>query len=843
MYKKRKFVKKQENDNKNPFEKNESEYLIIVESPSKCGKIESFLGEKYKCIASKGHIRTIEGLRSINSKNNYEITFSISPSKKKHVENMKTIISQYSKENIILATDDDREGEAIAWHICEVFDFSVDTTKRIIFNEITKIAIEKSLLNPSVINMNVVYSQHARQILDMIVGFKLSPILWKFIPNGSVNSLSAGRCQTPALRLIYDNEIEKRKKETVFNQKQSEKNGQQQFGIEASFFSKNIIFELSKKFDNEKEIIEFLNRSKNFQHLFNIGSPIKKKLNPPKPFNTSNLLQSCNNLFHISPNDTMKICQSLYQDGYITYMRTDNQKFSKIFLENIKQYISKIFENDKYIGNLSTLENEEGKNPHEAIRITNINMRELPFSSDKNHLMNTIYKLIWKNTVESCMSEYIYEETPLTITAPDNNQYKHRMEVPIFYGWKYKENKNNCTEIQNKENGILLFLKTIEKNKTPVNYNYIETKLIFNKNHFHLTESCLIKKLEDYGIGRPSTFSILVETIKERKYVRKTNIIGEVVKYDDYKMCFPKNEIYKTKKEKQPGNETNILVINEMGIIVIEFLIKFYDELFSYDYTKKLEEKLDDIANYEETKIEWQNICRDCEKIIKKLTTPISNVFKLSYKIENDYNLIFSKNGPVLCKTQKDFDNEGKEDIYYKSVKKNILIDIDKLKNGLYKLDELLEIENKLLGKWENEELYIKNGKHGIYLEWGENKKKIEKHEKTIEETNYDDVVVYLTESTDEESIMKNNKNILRIINDDLSIRNGKYGAYIYYKTKNMKIPEFYNIKKFGDLKPKNDNENVKKSFNRSNNVHWYKYCDKLLFINWINETYGLSIE
>lgn len=836
MYKKKKFHKSTKKG-EDPFEKDQSVHLIIVESPCKCGKIESFLGEKYKCIASKGHIRIIEGLRSIHSKKNYEVAFSISPSKKKHVENMRTIISQFPKENIILATDDDREGEAIAWHICEVFDFPIDTTKRIVFNEITKTAIEKSLSNPSVINMNLVHSQHARQILDMMVGFKISPILWKFIPNGGSNSLSAGRCQTPALRLIYDNEMEKRRKE----ENQTSKDPQRQYGIHASFFSKNIMFELSEKFDNEKKITDFFNKSKNFQHFLFVGSPTKKKQNPPKPFNTSNLLQSCNNLFHISPNDTMKICQSLYQDGHITYMRTDNQKYSKIFLDNIQQYITKIMGNEKYVGNLSTLKNEEGKNPHEAIRVTDINIKEL--HSDKNTLMNTVYKLIWRNTIESCMSDYVYEETPLTISAPDNNEYKHKMEIPVFYGWRYKENKNNGTEIQNKENGILLYLKTIENNKTPVNYNHIETKLIFHKNHSHLTESGLIKKLEDFEIGRPSTFSVLVETIKEREYVKKTNIIGEVVQYEDYIMGFPENEINKIKKEKKTGNENNVLVINEVGIIVMEFLLKFYDELFSYDYTKKLEQKLDDIANYEETQMEWQDICRDCEKIIKNKTTPISNVFKLSYKIENDYNLIFSKNGPVLCKTEKDADNEGKEEITYKSLKKNMLIDIDKLRKEMYKLDDLLEIENKQLGKWEDQDLYIKNGKHGVYLEWGENKKRIEKHEKTIIETEYDDVVVYLKEEIDEESILKNNKKIIRIINQDLSIRNGRYGAYVYYKTQSMKTPEFYNIKKFDELKPKIEGEPAKKTKFNGSNTHWYKFCDKLIFINWMNETYGLSIE
>lgn len=246
-------------------------YLIIVESPSKCKKIMDFLGEKYYCIASKGHIRTIQGLKSIDSKNNFETQYTIIEEKQDHIENMRKIIVQFPKENIILATDDDREGEGIAWHICQTFDLDINSTQRILFREITEKAIKQALLNPTFVNMNLVRAQQARQILDMIVGYKISPILWKYLYCDKDNSLSAGRCQTPALRLIYDKEMEESKKEMKYFYKTT-----------GTFFSKNIIFELNKDFEKENELVEFLEKSKDFKYnLLYFGKKRKGKTSSP----------------------------------------------------------------------------------------------------------------------------------------------------------------------------------------------------------------------------------------------------------------------------------------------------------------------------------------------------------------------------------------------------------------------------------------------------------------------------------------------------------------------------------------------------------------------------------
>jgi len=298
--------------------------LVIVESPAKCKKIEEYLGPGYKCIASFGHLREINSLDNIDFQNGFKIKYSIidSPIKKKQIEKIRKEITDSCE--VILATDDDREGEAIAWHICELFDLNVLKTKRILFHEITEKAIKEAIKNPTIIHMNTVYAQQARQVLDLIVGFKVSPLLWTKINKG----LSAGRCQTPALKIIYDNddEIKKNINNKVFN-------------TIGYFTKKGIVFTNSKEYETEEEIELFLDKSISFQHIFTRNDPIKVFKKQPEPFTTSRIQQVCSNKLHISPKETMKICQELYESGYITYMRTDSKKYSKEFIETTKKYI------------------------------------------------------------------------------------------------------------------------------------------------------------------------------------------------------------------------------------------------------------------------------------------------------------------------------------------------------------------------------------------------------------------------------------------------------------------------------------------------------------------------
>ena len=798
-----------------------AKYLIIVESPSKCSKIEGFLGNEYCCIASKGHIRTIEGLKSIDTKNTFEPKFSIIDEKKGHVEFMRSIISKFSKSNIILASDDDREGEAIAWHICEVFDLPIQTTKRILFHEITKTAIIEAVKTPTTINMNLVHAQHARQVLDMIVGYKISPYLWKYLYFNKSNSLSAGRCQTPALRLVYDNHHNK-------------KSGlETKYKTIGNFTTNNISMTLNYEFDTPQQILAYLTTSKSHQHMLNVGSAKKTSKQPPKPLNTSRLLQLANNVLHISPKETMSICQNLYQNGDITYMRTDSIKYSKDFLNKAEEFIIKQWNKPEYIGKLDTIEQKDINNPHEAIRVTNINTQYL--NDSDNSRMSSLYRLIWRNSVESCMSAALYNSSEVRISAPLNYYYSYNIEIPLFLGWKIVKDKKdvdcenddndtingnshkkntkgqtNQTENQNNPAALLMFFQSLEKSGKPIPYNYIQTTVVVRNKHQHYTEASLINKLEDLGIGRPSTFATIIETIQERGYVKRMDLEGDKVNCTEYKLRGDSGLIETKKEEKIFGNEKNKLVIQPLGILTIEFLVKHFQELFSYNYTKQMEDKLDEVSSGQEN--EWSKLCKNCYNEIKELSKELTSLTKQVYPLDETHDYIFEKFGPVIRHKLEDGTFE------YKQAKKDMKIDFDKLKNREYTVDELYEIKNDCLGKYEDTDMFIKNGKFGVYVEWGDKKESIKNIEKPMDEITLQDVIDYLGADK-----TQTNKSVLRVVTPEISIRKGKgrLGNYVYYKREDMPKPEFYNLKKFPE---------------------GYISCEPKVLIDWLIETYKITV-
>jgi len=773
-------------------------YLIIVESPSKCAKIEHFLGEDYCCIASKGHIRSIDGLKSIDTKNSFEPTFTLIDEKKDHVEAMRKIISNFQKQNIIVASDDDREGEAIAWHICQIFDLPVETTKRIIFHEVTKQAIIDSVKNPTIINMNLVRAQHARQVLDIIVGYKISPYLWKYLYNNKSNSLSAGRCQTPALRLVYDNEKEK---ETCGTETKHQ--------VKGIFFSKAIEFTLNHEFDHELQVLEFMEKSKSHDHVLKIGEEKPTIKSPPKPFHTSRLLQVASNSLHMSPKTTMELCQKLYQAGYITYMRTESSQYSTVFLEQqAKKYILKEYVKPEYVGNLDAISLKDSNNPHEAIRVTQIEIKAIPQGDDPR--MATLYKLIWRNTVESCMSEAKYKTRQIKIGAPLQYDYSHTIEIPVFYGWKIVSEKTDETGTQNTGMGQVTFFQSILESKKPCPFQSITSTVVVRNKHQHYTEASLINKLEDLGIGRPSTFATIVETIQDRGYVKKTDIEGAKLQCNEYQLSGqdPKT-LTKKNIERVFGNEKNKLLIQPVGTLTLEFLLQYYQSLFSYEYTKNMEEQLDVVSSGQIK--EWSALCRSCYNEIKALSKPIQAVSKQSYVVEDGYEYIFEKYGPAIKHTLEDGTVE------YLKAKKDMSVDLDKLKNKGYRLDELLEIKSTCLGKYENEDLYVKTGRYGPYVEWGEKREGI----KTIvtPECPLESITLQNIQEFLEDKKTNNVKTSLRVLNDDMSIKKGKFGAYVYYKRSDMKKPEFLNIKTFKE---------------------GFLTCDPNILVEWLCQKYNL---
>ena len=749
--------------------------LVIVESPAKCKKIEEYLGDGYKCIASFGHITELNGLESIDISNNFSPKFTISSNKINQIEKIKKAITNSS--DVLIATDDDREGEAIGWHICKQFKLNVNTTKRIIFNEITKSALQKAVQNPVTLNLDLIHAQQARQILDILVGYKISPVLWKYIKLDSKQVLSAGRCQTPALKLIYDNqrEIDNSPNKIVYN-------------TTGYFTSKNIPFDLNYSHETEETIGDFLEASVNHQHIFTLSEPKNTTKNPPVPFITSTIQQKASNELKLSPKETMAICQKLYEGGFITYMRTDCKIYSKEFIEKSKDFIRKEY-GDEYIHPNIDLLSETGEvkkskkkkddddkvkaqEAHEAIRPTDIQRKTLP--DDMETKEKKLYKLIWTNTVESCMSPAIYKSITSSISAPENHIYKYSTEQVVFPGWKMVDGYELS-------NAIYAFLQTI-KNNSKINYNKIISKVTMKDTKQHYTEAKIVQLLEEKGIGRPSTFSSLIDKIQARGYVKKENVNGKKIKCIDFELV--DEEISEINTEREFGNEKGKLVIQPIGIIVCEFLSKYYDELFKYEYTKYMEDILDNIAKGNTV---WHELCRECLNQIDGATSKIDIVGKIST----------NQNASSEENHQTEDNNENKS----KETKEN-------------------KFTSKKLGKYNNETLTLKRGKYGLYVVWGENKKSLSGIDKEVNEITIDDAITYINRPITfipSQSQGSENTNMVRYINSELSIRKGKYGDYIFYKTKTMKMPKFLSLSKY-----------------KGN----YKTDDLKELIKWIKETY-----
>ena len=792
--------------------------LVIVESPAKCKKIEEYLGPGYKCLATYGHLRTLASLKDIDIENNFNPTFSIMDDslKKKQIEILRREIK--AANDIILASDDDREGEAISWHICQLFKLDVNKTKRITFNEITESALKEAIKNPRTIDMNIVHAQQARQILDILVGFKVSPIMWKLIKKNKENSLSAGRCQTPALRLVYDNdnEIKNIDSKKVYN-------------IVGYFTNLNLPFELNAKdsYETEDDVIDFLDGSADFDHIYNCSQPTKVYKAPPEPFTTSRIQQVASNELHYSPKDTMRICQTLYEGGFITYMRTDSKTYSGEFLDEVRQYIVTTYaEGEKYIGSLiestgvnleqvivkkkkkskkEETENGLRQEAHEAIRPTNISLCELPDTLNEKTFGSKerrMYKLIWSNALESCMAPSSYNQVVANISAYDEKKFSYSSELIDFPGWKI------VSKSYNTDNKEYQYLQTIKK-ESIIPYKKVYAKVTIKGIKQHYTEARLVQLLEEKGIGRPSTFASLIDKIQERGYIKKEDIKGKELVCKDFEL--EDGEISEIETKREFGNEKGKLVIQPLGIIVMEFLEKHFDSLFKYEYTSNMESILDKIAKGEEI---WYNLCSECNKQIDNIIDSMSMEHKIEYKIDENNTYIIGKFGPVIKHVEE---VDGKEEVQFKPIRKDI--DIKKLEKGEFKAEDIID-DNKTvkthytLGQYEGHDVYLKKGKFGLYITWGENSKTLkELGNRPIENITFDEVKVFLEEGS----------NLIRDINTSISIRRGPKGDYLFYKTPRMKKPQFHDIKSFV-TETKED----------------YKICDINILKSWLKEKYNI---
>lgn len=788
-----------------------SKSLVIVESPAKCKKIEEYLGkELFKCVASFGHIRqlmTEKGLKCIDTEDNYNPLFKIASGKHSQVRKLREEIG--SCKDIYLATDDDREGEAIAWHICQVFKLPVKTTKRIIFHEITKTALKKAVERPTIIDMNKVNAQKARQVLDLLVGFTISPILWRHISSFNKSSLSAGRCQTPALRLVYDNQMEI-----------NASPGKECYDVTGYFFGKkNIPYKLTKTLENKESTQQFLKDSINHKHFMKNESEYETTQKSPTPFTTSALQQKANNVLHYSPKDTMRICQNLYEAGYITYMRTDSKVFSEEFLKTVEPFIHEKYGENYIKTDLMSLsqrsetstkrkstkkkdtktskkkDDTNAQEAHEAIRPTKITTIAISPNSGKiSNKEVRMYNLIWCHTLECCMKDAIHKKYNSLIISPLKDIfYKKTMDSIIFPGWLivqgYEEKEQHYDYLLNhKRNNSSKSLK----------YNLIQASHVLKELKTHYTEAKLVSLLEKKGIGRPSTFSSIISKIQERGYVSKDNIEGKEI--DCIHMELKEDSIKEISERKKFGGEKNKLVIQPIGKIVVEFLMEHYSTVFDYSYTKQMETELDHIASGNKV---WYTLCDECNTTLTSIHGTLKDVeSKQEYKINETYTYKIGRYGPIILESNPSTDqivdvkktSKTKKSIIHK-VREDITLEMIQHMNETNTFclkDVVVEKKNNKLGMIDGKEAILKKGKFGLYISLGDENISLKGCSKDEKDLTIDDVKELIEEK-------KKNSGIVRNINEYFSLRRSKHGLYVFYKTKSMRKPTFINLKKFSE--------------------------------------------
>ena len=724
-----------------------SSNLVIVESPAKAKTIEKYLGKDFKVTSCYGHIRDLaKDDKSIDKENGFIPTYIPSPDKKKVIKELQTLKKKSSK--VYIATDNDREGEAIAWHLKEILNLNEEEYERIVFREITKKAVLNSIENPTKINMDLVNAQQARRVLDRLVGFEISPILWKKIKRG----LSAGRVQSVAVKFVVDRENEI----SIFKPESS-------FKTTAIFSlnSEKFTAELNTRFNNQEESERFLNECKNTS--FKVKNIEKKpsKRSPSAPFTTSTLQQEASRKIGFSPSLTMSTAQRLYEAGHITYMRTDSVNLSDEALENSKNVIESSYGNDYFKRRVFKTKSNSAQEAHEAIRPTNFSLD----NAGKTDTEKKLYNLIWRRTLASQMSESIFERTVVNINNGNKFEFKASGEIMVFDGFLKLYNDNS-------ENTKLL--PKLQKDSI-LNTEEILCKEVFTKHPPRYSEASLIKKMEDSGIGRPSTFAETIRKIKEREYVVKEERDGKIIKSNEIRLI--SNEISYEIKEEKTGFEKNKIYPTNMGMFVTEFLNENFNSSFmDYSFTAKTESQLDQIAYKGRN---WNSMIEEFYVVFSKL---FDNVPEERYQLEKELGEFQGKKmiarvakfGPVIQIGEKEDADEGFPKYFNMSSEKLIRhISINEALDIINKKEE-----NNSLPTFEYDKgnIELKNGRYGFYLRFNDKNYKIDK-EKYPEPKNLSaDQAIEIVNTPIEKS-----KDILKEFDNGLQIRLGKYGKPPYF--------------------------------------------------------------
>jgi len=741
--------------------------LVIVESPAKAKTIEKFLGDDYKVLSSYGHIRDLKKKEfSIDVANGYQPTYEIPEDKKKLVKELK---AEAKKADMVwLASDEDREGEAISWHLFEVLGLDPQKTKRIVFHEITKTAILKAIENPRDIDVNLVNAQQARRVLDRIVGFELSPVLWRKVKP----ALSAGRVQSVAVRLIVE-----REREVNSFVSESWYKATAVFEVPGENGEKvEVRAELGSRFKTKEEAHAFLETCKDatFRITDIVTRPSKKS--PAPPFTTSTLQQEAARKLGFSVSQTMVVAQRLYENGQITYMRTDSVNLSDLALATSRQTIESLM-GEKYVKTRQYATKSKGaQEAHEAIRPTYMSNETVSGSAQEQKL----YELIWKRTLASQMADAELEKTTATIAISNSSEtFIATGEVVTFDGFLrvYKESFDDEGE-QEDESRLLPPLavgQQLEKTEILATQRFTQCPLRY-------TEASLVRKMEELGIGRPSTYAPTISTIQQRGYVERGNKEGVKRSFDILKL--KGNKITETTKSEITGNEKAKLLPTDVGMVVNDFLMDYFPGIMDYNFTANVEKEFDEVAEGEK---EWAGMMDAFYQDFHPLVDKTMNT-KTEHKVGErmlgidpvsgkPVSVKIGRYGPIIQIGSA----EDEEKPRFAQLAKGLTIETITLEEALdsFKLP-------RTLGDFEDKSVSVGVGRFGPYV----------RHDKAFVSIpkGTDPMSVSLEEAIE---LIKSKREaaenkVIKTFEQEpgLQILNGRYGPYISYEKKNYKIPE-----------------------------------------------------
>ena len=742
------------------------ENLVIVESPAKAKKIEEFLGKDYKVMSSYGHIRDLKKRELSIDEKTMEPDYEIPEEKKKLVTELKATAKKAKK--IWLASDEDREGEAISWHLCEVLGLDEEKTSRIVFHEITKPAIMEAIEHPRHLDMNLVNAQQARRVLDRLVGFKLSPVLWRKVKP----ALSAGRVQSVAVRLIVEREreIQKFKSEPYYR-------------VVAIFALLNedgnateVKAELDKRFKTHEEVEEFLEKCKDAKFMVESVSKKPLKRTPAPPFTTSTLQQEAARKLGFTVSQTMMIAQKLYESGRITYMRTDSVNLSTLCTNASKDEIIKVYGNEYSHPRAYHTHSKGAQEAHEAIRPTYMSETSIDGTSQEKRL----YELIWKRTIASQRADAQIEKTTVTISIDDTDEkFVANGEVITFDGF-IKVYRESTDDEDNSEDSTHILPAMQEGDE--LQRREITATERFSAAPLRYTEASLVKKLEDLGIGRPSTYAPTISTIQQREYVQKGDKKGEERSYtvDSLKGIKVTQKI----KKEIAGNEKGKLLPTDIGIVVNDFLMENFPGIMDYNFTANVEQKFDDIA---EGKTDWNKWMKNFDKEFEPEVDQVMNARSEHKAGERELGNDPKSGRPVFVKIGRfgpvvqigTADDKDKPQFAQLPADKSI---------ETITLEEALELFKlpRELGDFEGSKVSIGTGRFGPYVLHNRKYVSIPKEEDPMTIT-LERAIKLINEKREAEQ-----KRHLKTFAEDskLELLNGRYGPYIAYDGKNYRLPK-----------------------------------------------------